>query len=239
MKSFPPPCAESLGSLMHVRATVAVLLTLTVGVASAQTIYKSVGPDGKVMYSDRLPAEQPSSASAKATGLTTGSSATDPGNTANSPALPYELKQLSSKYPVTLYTTSNCTPCDTGRAMLSQRGVPFTEKTVNTSEDIRAFVRINPDNSMPLLTIGGQTVKGFSDTEWSQYLDSAGYPKQSSLPARYRQPAAEPLSPLKTATDSGTNTAADSVNNSSAPKPTTTKPVYPTDRSSNPAGIRF
>ena len=43
--------------------------------------------------------------------------------------------------------------------------------------------------ALPFLTIGGQQLKGFSEVEWSQFLDAAGYPKTSQLPASYRQPA--------------------------------------------------
>jgi hypothetical protein len=49
-----------------------------------------------------------------------------------------------------------------------------------------ALQRLSSQNSLPLLTIGTQQLKGFGDTEWSQYLDAAGYPKSNSqLPAGY------------------------------------------------------
>lgn len=47
--------------------------------------------------------------------------------TAAGPALPYEVAEAARKNPVTLYTSSNCSPCDTGRTMLTSRGVPFRE----------------------------------------------------------------------------------------------------------------
>ena len=37
-------------------------------------------------------------------------------------ALPFELRQAASRYPVTLYTAATCIPCDNGRQMLQQRG---------------------------------------------------------------------------------------------------------------------
>ena len=40
---------------------------------------------------------------------------------------------------------------------------------------------------------GGQQLKGYSDLEWKQYLDAAGYPKSSQLPSGYRNPPAAPL----------------------------------------------
>ena len=201
--------------------------------AQAQPVYRVVGPDGKVTFSDKPPADAKPAATVGGT-----SRPTD-----NKPALPYELQQLAGKYPVTLYSTNGCGPCDSGRALLTKRGIPFTEKTVNTNEDLTAFARINKENAMPLLMIGGQAVKGYSDSEWSSYLDAAGYPKQSVLPASYRPAAAEPLSPLKTAAEAPARTdAAAPANAGQQQPPAETRrrpPPAPAVNPSNPAGIRF
>lgn len=200
--------------------------------AHAQPVYRIVGPDGKVTFSDKPPADAKPAATAGGT-----SRPTD-----NKPALPYALQQIAGKYPVTLYSSTGCGPCDSGRILLTQRGIPFTEKTVNTNEDLTAFGRISKENALPLLMIGGQAVKGYSDSEWSSYLDAAGYPKQSTLPASYRASPAEPLSPLKTAaegaarTDAATPTA--TAPDAPAAPPPRKRPLPATD-TSNPAGIRF
>lgn len=151
--------------------------------ATAQGVYRIVGPDGRVSYSDQPP---PASANARpVAGVSAGAS----GNA----QLPSELRQAAGRYPVTLYTGSDCTPCNNGRNMLNARGIPYTEKTVNSADDGAAFKRLSNTNSLPLLTIGSQQVKGYSESEWNQYLDAAGYPKQSVLPASYRRPAATAL----------------------------------------------
>jgi len=201
--------------------------------AQAQPVYRVVGPDGKVTFSDKPPADAKPAATVGGT-----SRPTD-----NKPALPYELQQLAGKYPVTLYSTNGCGPCDSGRALLTKRGIPFVEKTVNTNEDMAAFARINKENAMPLLMIGGQAVKGYSDSEWSSYLDAAGYPKQSALPASYRTAPAEPLSPLKMAAEAPARTdAAAPANAGQQQPPAETRrrpPPAPAVNPSNPAGIRF
>lgn len=226
------------------RACSAVVTLLALGctsnISQAQTVYKSVGPDGKVTFSDRPPQEVPAAVVGKPKAGGTGSSDAASSGSAN-PTLPYELKQVTAKYPVTLYTTSNCGPCDAGRVVLAKRGVPFTEKSIVTNEDIGAFSRITKDNTLPYLTIGGQQIKGFTEIEWSQYLDSAGYPKQSALPPSYRQPPAEPLSPLKTASEAATESAAtgESAEKNPSQRQPPSRPAPPIDRSSNPAGIRF
>ena len=156
------------------------------GDASAQQIYKIVGPDGRVTFSDT----RPSDPNTKATAAAVLSVASDSANIAG---LPFELRQAATRYPVTLYTSLACSTCAQGRAMLVSRGIPFSEKLVATKEDGEALSRIAGAQTLPLLTIGGQQLKGYSDSEWNQFLDAAGYPKTSQLPPSYSPAPAPPL----------------------------------------------
>lgn len=165
-------------------ATGALLATAT----QAQQVHRIVGPDGKVTFSDRAPEDK----KAQSTVLSTAS-----GGAASNPALPSELRQIASRFPVTLYTGESCSPCQQARQLLVQRGVPFTERSVNTNDDLDALRRLSGESALPFGTIGRQQLKGFSDAEWTQYLDAAGYPAQSRLPRGYTQPAATPLAPTK------------------------------------------
>ncbi|MDO8248706.1 MAG: glutaredoxin domain-containing protein [Rhodoferax sp.] len=194
------------------------------GQVQAQTVYRVVGPDGKVTFSDKPPAASEQATATGAGGKPLGSSGA---------ALPFELRQVASKYPVTLYTSSNCAPCGSGRALLSSRGIPFTEKTVATSEDAEALQRIAGESSLPFLTIGGQQIKGYSDAEWTQFLDAAGYPKSSVLPASYRGPAATPLVVVQKPTPAAKPEETQSQRAPTAPS----RPAG--DTPSNPAGITF
>jgi glutaredoxin len=176
----------------------------------AQQMYRIVGADGKVTFSDQPP---PAAAKAKVTTGTT---------------LPLELRTAAGKFPVTLYTGKDCGPCNAGRSMLTARGIPFTEKTVESNEDIEALRRLSSESSLPVATIGGQTLKGYSEHDWSQYLDAAGYPASSKLPASYRNPAPSPLvakapTPVAEAAP--------------APAPAPARPSEPAP--ANPAGIKF
>lgn len=171
-------------SLLRILGT-ATLVVCAGTSAQAQTVYRIVGADGKVTFSDKPPA---TTDQGKVVGTGVGAS-----GAASSTGLPFELRQVANKYPVTLYTSSKCGPCDSARAMLSGRGIPFTERTVNTNEDAESLQRISGDSSLPFVTIGGQRLKGFTDSEWTQYLDAAGYPKTSLLAAGYKNPAPTPL----------------------------------------------
>lgn len=212
-----------------------LLVTATLLLAShgalAQAVYRIVGPDGKVTFSDRAP---PPSSPAKASVDTRAEAAANTAGTGN--VLPYALQQVARQYPVTLYTSKDCAPCNSARNLLNSRGVPYSERTVNTNEDNDALQRISSDNALPFGTIGGQQLKGFSDVEWTQYLDAAGYPKTSQLPTNYRRAAATPLVAVK-APEQATQGAAPQANAPQAP------PQDPQPRNgpspSNPTGIQF
>lgn len=197
------------------------------GHAQAQTIYRVEGPDGRITFSDR-----PQATTNQATTTSTGHSAMGASAT-GAAALPYALRQAVSKFPVTLYTTNNCSACDSGRGLLGQRGIPFAEKTVTTAEDAAALQRISGEVAMPFLTIGGQQIKGFSDSEWTLFLDAAGYPKVSLLPANYRSLPATPLVTLQAPT-------APIANTENRPTQRTAPAIAPLqDAAANPAGIKF
>ena len=102
-------------------------------------------------------------------------------------ALPAELRQPVLRHPVVLYTTTECSPCESGRQMLVTRGVPFNERRVGTEEDAQAFERLFGTRTLPLLTVGAQGLKGLSESEWAAYLDAAGYPRQSRMPRGWQR----------------------------------------------------
>jgi glutaredoxin len=146
-------------------------------------------------------------------------------------ALPFELRQVVQRFPVTLYSSSNCAPCASGRGMLVARGIPFAERTVNTNEDTEALMRLSGENSLPFLTIGGQKIKGYSEAEWAQFLTAAGYPSSSALPANFRNPPPGPLVVVQ---------KPEAPKPAAEPKPEAPPPAArASDKTSNPAGIRF
>ncbi|MBC7603142.1 MAG: glutaredoxin family protein [Ramlibacter sp.] len=198
--------------------------------ASAQQIYRIVGPDGKVTFSDQAPPQAPA-----AKGAAVPVSSVRGVGAVEGPALPFELRNAASRYPVTLYTSPNCDPCASARTNLAARGIPFTEKTVGTNEDLDAIKRMQGGSaSVPMLTIGGQQLKGYNETEWTQFLDAAGYPKTSILPPNYRQVPPSPVIAVQVP-----------VSPASAPSRSTqaaapgAAPRAPAAAAENPAGIRF
>jgi glutaredoxin len=196
---------QRCGPLKHVRvhlkrpdrawARPAAIVLCLAASTGAWAQFKIVESDGRVTYTDRPPVET----AAKV--LQLGRS----GAVVSTPevALPTELRQAVQRYPVTLYTTTECPSCDAGRKLLQTRGVPFTERRVASEDDAQALDKAVGGRTVPALTIGAQPVRGFSDTDWTAYLDVAGYPRESKLPRNYPTaavvPVAERAAPAKPA----------------------------------------
>ena len=202
----PAPVRAGLGAL-----ALAMVTLLAPGAAVAQ--FKVIGPDKSVTYTDRPPTD------GRSVVRPMGQRTVD----LNVP-LPPELAPVVSKYPVTLYTTASCPPCDSGRAALRQRGVPFSERLVVNDDDTQALQRLTGTTSLPVLSIGTQILRGLALDEWTDYLDAAGYPKSSRLPKAYEYAAASPLAERKAPP---------------APPVSVDAPPLASDPMNNPAGIRF
>lgn len=164
----------------------AVVMSLALAGMPAMALYKVVGPDGKVTYTDRPPVETGS----KVVPFGAGGQAAA---AADNASLPLELRQVASRYPVTLYTSADCAPCDAARTLLQQRGIPYTEKRVQTDEDVVALERLTGGRTVPGATIGAQQLRGLNAADWSSYLDAAGYPRESRLPKGWQPPAVTPV----------------------------------------------
>ena len=178
--------------------------------------YKVTGPDGRVTYTDRPPV----TGTARVTPLASRDSAT-----ASDTALPLDLRQPVAKYPVTLYTVSGaCDPCQVARTLLRQRGIPFTEKQVQSPEDTDALERLSGGRDAPTLGIGTQYLRGLAPDVWNSYLDAAGYPRDSRLPATYQYAAATPLVEKREAATLPAAAAASAARPTPDPTPPTAAP---------------
>lgn len=173
------PMALIVGALVGALATPAAL---------AQ--YKWVGPGGTVTYSDLPPPP-----GVAATTLSKGAprAASDASATSDG-ALPGAVRTAAAQYPVVLYTTKDCAPCQQARVHLQQRGVPFAERTIETQLDAQAFKKLGfAEPSVPAIAVGRERLTGFEPEQWRRLLDAAQYPASSKLPAGYRAAPAQRL----------------------------------------------
>lgn len=217
---------------LHIQHTAWVAsLLLVVCAAQAQTVYRIVGPDGKVTFSDKPPVNS-------ATANVTSPAGKPVPARADESVLPFELRQSMARYPVTLYAGPGCVPCNAGRLLLQGRGVPYTEFNISSNADIDALQRISGDTSLPFLTIGGQKIKGYSQTEWTQFLNAANYPTSARLPSGFNFAAAKPLVTTQQAEKAAVNDAPADAANAAAPSGAA-PPAAPAANPTNPTGIKF
>jgi glutaredoxin len=186
----------------------ALLILLCASTAQAQ-LYKWVGPDGKVTYSDVPP---PASIKQVETKSLSGGGPSTAG-------LPYELSEAVKNSPVKLYTSAKCRPCDDGRRLLNTRGIPFTEKTVSTNQDIEQLRQLSGEAQLPVLVVGRSKQSGFDSSAWNSALSDAGYPASSRLPSNYHNGNVEPAAPTAKAETPEAKNDAPAPNYREAPPP--------------------
>jgi glutaredoxin len=208
-------------SAPHHGARLWLLAALLFTVAPAFAQYKVVQPDGSVTYTDRPEV----TSSTRIAPISKGGRVAAAGN-----ELPLDLRQATQKYPVTLYTSKDCAPCDAGRRLLETRGVPFSEKRVATDEDALALERVVGARSVPALTVGAQPLRGLSETDWGAYLDAAGYPRENKLPRNWPKTAAMPMVERVAPTAESASPARD--------RAPVAEPA-PAPAQASPSGIRF
>lgn len=167
-----------LGERMKPYLILAGIMLAALGNAQAET-FRWVDKAGKVHYGD-MPSEEAVQVEQKNFGKD---------SSANNADLPYETRNAMKNFPVTLYVANNCdAPCQQARDLLNNRGIPFSEKTLLTQQEIDDFRQRSGSDRSPTLQVGGNYLKGLETTQWNNALDSAGYPKT----APYRPQAAKP-----------------------------------------------
>ncbi len=147
-------------------AIAAAILLAALPPASAQTMYKSVTADGRIVYSDRPPA------GGKVLKTLT------PDNTPSS-ALPVSaeeqllrLKALRPTAPaasgVVLYSAAWCGYCTKAKAYLGAKGIAYREIDIDTPDGLASFAQAGGGKGVPLLLAGDQRVQGFSPGAYDQ-----------------------------------------------------------------------
>ena len=144
-----------------VRSTFAVACLFIVSVSSAGTLYKSIGPDGKVVYGDKPPSEGRLDKTIKYENLP---------SSQLPPATLAEIEKLKrSKEPappsvagtVMLYTARWCGYCKNAKAYLAENKIPFREVDIDTEGGRAAFALVGGGGGIPLLFANGRRAQGY------------------------------------------------------------------------------
>ena len=158
-------------------------LALLCASAGAQQLYKWVAPDGTVSYSDKPPPSTAAKVEKKNVG----------GGSTSYDDLPFELANAARNNPVVIYTAPGCALCDQGRKALNDRGIPFSEKTVISNDEITQFLKQMGGPVLPVMMVGHTKLTNYFPDQWTTALNSAGYPSSNIMPKSHKNPPAEPL----------------------------------------------
>lgn len=150
-------------------AALAAALPIAFGASAQTNVYKWTDADGKVHFSDTPPPQSTKNVTQQRVG----------GGTAAVSQLPYATQQALKNSPVTLFTAPQCgDPCAQGRALLSERGIPYTERDAQANRaDADQVKKLIGALQVPVLLVGGDPLKGYDPNSWNSALDSAGYPR--------------------------------------------------------------
>lgn len=134
--------------------------------AFGETLYKSVTPDGRVVYSSHPPAGN------KLVKTITPDSA--PATTLPASAQE-QLKRLQELRPasvrpdgVVLYSAAWCGYCTRAKAWLAGRNIGYREIDIDTPDGLASFAQAGGGKGVPLLLARGRRVQGFSPASYEQ-----------------------------------------------------------------------
>ena len=144
--------------------------------AHAQTTYRWIDKaTGQTVFSD-----QPPPPGSKQVATKSGNEQSD------GQPLPYATRQAADNFPVTLFTTASCLDaCKQGRDLLNSRGIPFSEKMLQSQEEYEELSKkLGSEVAIPSVFVGQQSFKGFENGAWNNLLDLAGYPASAPYGAK-------------------------------------------------------
>ncbi len=169
------------------RMQCAVLAAIMAAALPALAQYRWTDPSGRVNYGDAPPPD------AKNLSRVDGRARAEGGDLSG--GIPFELRKAMSTLPITLYTALDCDPCESARAWLRQRNVPFQEIVVDTEVDAEEMKRRMGTTSVPVMALGRTPHLGFRESAWTLALNAAGYPEKIFLPSTYKAPPPQSILP--------------------------------------------
>jgi glutaredoxin len=155
----------------------AVLLASSISSAAQQTVYRWIDKDGKVQFSDTPPPAEAKGSTEKRMG----------GGYVEEGQLPYATQVAVRRNPVVLFVSDSCgEACTQARSLLVKRGIPFGEKNAQSDTEAQAELKkLIGELKVPVMKVGGNTLKGYESDSWQAALDEAGYAREL-LPGQVR-----------------------------------------------------
>jgi len=129
--------------------------------ALAQQVYKWKDAEGRTHYSNSPP---PSSSQAE---VVKDRLATVSGSNGSA--------QVSGGQRVVMFTTQSCGVCKMAKSYLTRKGVPYTERDIEVSDSAAADFKRLGGRGVPLILVGSEVMRGFSEQGMDNLLEQAGY----------------------------------------------------------------
>jgi glutaredoxin len=161
-------------------STTALALLMTLTITADATVYKTVGPDGKVIYTDQPPTDSKTAATLNI--------AEQPSSPLPASVLKYQEqlaksadKRLREPAPVranfnttpTLFSAAWCGYCRKAKSYLSIHKIAFQEIDIDTESGARAFFEAGGGSGVPMLIVDGRVTRGFTESSYNQVFAKA------------------------------------------------------------------
>lgn len=149
--------------------------------AESDTVYKTLDPNGRVVYS-----QSPPPASKGASNAAVMEFSHLPASPLSAETLKFRAemeKSMAAKAtagyapPVNsnavLFSAKWCGYCKLAKAYLQKGGYAYLELDIDTPEGMRSFVQVQPKSGIPVLLKDGKRINGFSSQAYDRLLQAS------------------------------------------------------------------
>jgi glutaredoxin len=161
------------GTIMRsfIRAALAASLLLVGADVAAGTFYKSVAPDGSIVYTDHPPADGSGEAVVTQEFESLPSSPVPdlPPSNAHAKAQAKPPPRPAGNGGLVMYSATWCGYCRSAKIYLGLRGIAFENIDIDTPSGKAAFAA-QGKGGIPLLVSGSRRVRGFSDAGYDRFF---------------------------------------------------------------------
>ena len=154
-----------------------ILVFAAISITHAETLYKVVGADGKITYTDQPPADRKSTTALRF--------ADAPSTPLPESVLKYqaalqksmqgrlaEAKKIDVGGSATLFSAAWCGYCTQAKAYMRAKGIGYREVDIDTPDGGRAYFEAGGERGVPLLMADGRRIQGFSAGAYDNFFAS-------------------------------------------------------------------
>ena len=141
----------------------------------AETLYKVIGRDGRVTYTDLPPADRTSTTAlmfsdAPVTTLPESVLKNQAKFAKGMQNQSTQTKKIDASGPTTLFSASWCGYCTQAKAYLRTKGIAFRELDIDTPAGGRAYFEAGGQRGVPLIMADGKRLSGFSTGAYDHFF---------------------------------------------------------------------